>query len=675
MNLPEHKQKILALICAIGIIASLAYYINGNMRTLKVSAPVHVNIELDKRFAQNISIEAVLSGKKMLFHPSPTSAYENTLKNTVLYTEIKNRYPRVKDRDYSSFINSISLRVPSKQFAETLNSIYGISVFIGNKAFYFSQTNLLAIEGSEYDGFTLCLLPNLSYEKGAGLINWYGNLNLALRIAADFFTQPANFIITWLFILALVFIRREKLSQIYSTLLANDRKTEILLLLFMLAAAFLLRFDIYISRGSSWIDELYSGAIASNPNLPFTNTMGDPGNPPLYYILLRFWFMLFGWSEASGRLLSVLMGTFAIIPLYFFVKPFAGRKAAFLAILLFAISNNIISQPIRGYTLQLFLVSIAALRFLIFFKSQSVKNMIWYIIPSVLLVNNHYYGVLFVIVNFILYILLSLSEKSFTWKKSAKFLFANIIIAATFLPFFIHITFSDALLNQGFNTWITKPGFEFKSFFLCVILGGILYLYLRKKTVPKYFTNKQRFFIDYTFGAVCLIFAIAFLISIFRPILATKYYPLCIIPLVFAAVAATSVAVSNSGKNSVKLICAILIFSLLHTLYHEPPGNGEPDAVKEAIEYANADVSSYTKASVLNVEMMISNTLDFYKAKNLLIYSKDKQFDVVYIVPLHLTIDTMYGLLDEHGFNRENILKIHINDQKTVFKKFLVNGK
>jgi hypothetical protein len=667
MNLPEHKQKILALICAIGIIASLAYYINSNIRTLEVSAPVHVNIELDKRFAQNISIEAVLSGKKMLFYPSPTTAYEDAVKNTVLYTEIKNRYSSPGRKKYYSFINSISLRVPSKQLAETLNAVYGISVFIDNKSFYFSKTDLLAIEGSEKDGFTLCLLPNLSYEKGAGLINWYGNLNLVLRILTDLFTQPANFLTTWFFILTLIFIRREKLSSIYVTLLANDKKTEIILLILMLTAAFLLRFDDYL-RDSAWWDELYSTTVTANPNLPFMNTMGDPGNPPLYYMLLRFWFTIFGWSEASGRLLSVFIGTFTLLTLYFFVKPFAGRQTAFFAILPLMLNSSV---QMRGSTIEIFFVPIVALRFLIFFKDQSFKNMIWYIITAALIANTHYYGVLFVIVNFILYILLSLLEKNFIWKKSARFLFANIIVAASFLPFFIHTALNRTLLDQGFNTWISKPGFKYISFLICVILVGSIYLYLRKKIIPKYFTDKQRLFTDYTILAACLIFTLAFLISFFRPVLVTRYYyPICL-PLTLAAVSFIVVRLSYAtGKNGVKL--GYLILALLLLSYNKSDENY--DVSKEAATYTDSEISSNKNIKVA-VLGLTPDMLDFYNTKNIPAYSEDKHFDVLYVIPLHATIDRMYTMLDEHGFSRENILKIHVNDQKTVFKKFLVNGR
>jgi 4-amino-4-deoxy-L-arabinose transferase-like glycosyltransferase len=398
--------------------------------------------------------------------------------------------------------------------------------------------------------------------------------------------------------------------------------------------------------------------------------------------LLRFWFTIFGWSEMSGRLLSIFIGTLAIVSLYFFVKHFAGRKAAFLAILFMVLNNNMLyhSQIIRGYALEPLLVSFTALRFLIFFKDQSFKNMIWYIIPSALIANSNYYGVLFVIVNFILYILLSIWNNGFTWKKSARFLFANIIVAATFLPFFIHTALNRALLDQGFNTWISKPGFTLISFLISLVAGWILYTGLRKKSVPKYFTDKQRLFIDYILGAMCLLFALAFLVSLSRPILLMRcYYPLCL-PLAFAAASLVAGRLFYiTEKNSVKLACVILMFSLLYTSYHET--SGEPDVAKEVLEYINAELSKHrdVNAAVLSDYYIdpesASDMLDFYNTKNIPAYTEDKHFDVLYVIPLHATIDRMYNMLDERGFSRENILKIHVNDQKTVFKKILVNGR
>lgn len=69
---------------------------------------------------------------------------------------------------------------------------------------------------------------------------------------------------------------------------------------------------------SLWLDEAIS---ATHARLPLGKLLGgvvDPGNPPLYYALLKAWTALFGSSEAGLRSLSALAGV-AAIPLLFAV--------------------------------------------------------------------------------------------------------------------------------------------------------------------------------------------------------------------------------------------------------------------------------------------------------------------------------------------------------------------
>jgi uncharacterized membrane protein len=125
----------------------------------------------------------------------------------------------------------------------------------------------------------------------------------------------------------------------------------------IVATALMLRWNGYI-RHSGWTDEIFAAVHAGNPNLPFISTFGDSGNLPFYFILLRYWFTLFGWTESLGTMLSVLLGTGAFFFLYALVKPFMGRKTTLYAALFVALSGFAIgySQEMRAYILKMFLV-------------------------------------------------------------------------------------------------------------------------------------------------------------------------------------------------------------------------------------------------------------------------------------------------------------------------------
>jgi hypothetical protein len=64
----------------------------------------------------------------------------------------------------------------------------------------------------------------------------------------------------------------------------------------------------------------------------------------------------------------------------------------------------------------------------------SLLNSIAYVILSAVLVSSHYYGILFVMANFILY---HAFKHSFKLKMFIGFLICNIVIALSFMPYFV----------------------------------------------------------------------------------------------------------------------------------------------------------------------------------------------------------------------------------------------
>src|SRR5690606_29600904 len=55
-----------------------------------------------------------------------------------------------------------------------------------------------------------------------------------------------------------------------------------------------------------WRDEAFSFVMAQQSVLDIIKTTAVDFNPPLYYILLRFWMILFGSSEVAMRSLSLI---------------------------------------------------------------------------------------------------------------------------------------------------------------------------------------------------------------------------------------------------------------------------------------------------------------------------------------------------------------------------------
>ncbi len=84
-------------------------------------------------------------------------------------------------------------------------------------------------------------------------------------------------------------------------------------------------------------------------------------NPPLYYVLLRIWVLLFGDGEAATRSLSAIIGA-ATVPAIFNVgRVISGRQAGNIAALLFALATIQIQygQETRQYALMVLGLTIA----------------------------------------------------------------------------------------------------------------------------------------------------------------------------------------------------------------------------------------------------------------------------------------------------------------------------
>lgn len=120
---------------------------------------------------------------------------------------------------------------------------------------------------------------------------------------------------------------------------------------------------------SLWLDEAISFFAVKNYDFFGIITKFSPGDvhPPLYYLILKLWTNLFGYSEISLRLPSVIAGVLAVFVIY---KIGGKIPALFLAVNPLAIYY---SQEARMYSLAMLLILLA-----VFFFLQ--KKSFWFII-------------------------------------------------------------------------------------------------------------------------------------------------------------------------------------------------------------------------------------------------------------------------------------------------------
>jgi hypothetical protein len=670
------QKNTLVICCLLGIVLSVINHVRNNINYIdEIKAPVHVNIEIDKNYKSEISIMAALNSGDIFLPLSLEGSDE--LENFVLYTEINVGNPT------PPFIRELYLTIPKETAQKTLYAIDSISIFIGNKMFYFSHSEVINFQSREQNEVLLYKLPGLEYKKSIitsliklqPFINWYGDFNFVIKallvFCTDLITKPAKLSISWFFLICFLVLCRSSIEKSYISLKTQKvYLLELLLLALIVLIGFILRLNDY-DRYSAWLDELYSAVMASNPNEPFLNTFRDPGNPPLYFIILRFWFIVFGWTEQSGRFLSVILGSAAIITLYLFVKQFAGKKTAFLAALYMAISAYFIgySQEMRSYILMVLLVPIVVLRFLVIIQKQdfSFKSLLWYIIPSALLVNTHYYGCFFIFINFIFFTIYSIHTKTFNWKNMGLFFSGSLIVALLLLPYFIFTALHNALLNSGFNTWILKPGLLMTGLAVIIPFLCILYLFLRKISFSKKMTVSCMCFFDYAVFMISILYLMVFGISLYRPILTIKYL-IILYPLIISIIAMLIIYFFLNNSNLIKFLCLIIGINWLATGYEAIRG-GKTDVYHEAITYISRN--SEANPDKTNIEIVIYDLnvfASFYNYKQLPEFNTGSNYDILYMNPLHKSQEEMLLEIENLGIDYSRILRIRINNSKSVFK-------
>jgi len=152
---------------------------------------------------------------------------------------------------------------------------------------------------------------------------------------------------------------------------------------------------------SIWFDEAASIYSAKNPLiLMLMECVGGHRHPPLHFIILKIWIILFNDSEAAVRSISAIFGAASIPMIYLVGKRVFSSKVGLIASFLLSISVYAIhySQEARSYAILLFLTLLSFYLFIKIMEDRDIRKayFVAYFIANTLLVYTHYFG-LFVV--------------------------------------------------------------------------------------------------------------------------------------------------------------------------------------------------------------------------------------------------------------------------------------
>lgn len=353
----------------------------------------------------------------------------------------------------------------------------------------------------------------------------------------------------------------------------NNKEYFILAVIIILG--FLLR--IYkISSPSLWHDELMTFYRLQGSFSDTLSTLLISPFPPLYYILMKFWTNLFGFSEFSLRFPSLIFSTITILYVYLLVKKLFNRNTALISSFILAISPYAInySQEAKMYSLIWFLSLASFYYFLEFIEKPNKKNIILYTIFTALMIYTLYFGFLILITQLICFLLYPKN------RPVKEFIISLLSIILLYIPW-LKIALKNISNSTGIEWVLTTKSYalglykifleimqiskkiEIIIFSLLIISGIILIINGKRENSLKQGNKRALLFL--TFVPLIILLLIDFF---YHPILMGRY--LGFIHLPFIILIALTIDYTKKWNDKLPLIILIILAISIFTMHLAP---------------------------------------------------------------------------------------------------------
>ncbi len=255
-------------------------------------------------------------------------------------------------------------------------------------------------------------------------------------------------------------------------------KNLIFLFLFLIIATSFESF--YLTKISLWHDEAFSALLIHYDLKEMLYRISLDVHPPLYYLLLKGWAVLFGGSLFSIRFFSLFFGILTIFALYVFIKKsFQNEKLAVFTTILLTLSSFQIqyNMEARMYTLSAFFIVISTFFLMKALETKKIKFWLFYAISASAAIYSHYYTVFWIMAQAVYLTYWIFRETKFniiSWFKNKDFQFglgSFGLITVSFLPW---ITIFLKQLNRvQASYWIPPMNiWSIPNTFLSLTTGG-----------------------------------------------------------------------------------------------------------------------------------------------------------------------------------------------------------
>lgn len=363
----------------------------------------------------------------------------------------------------------------------------------------------------------------------------------------------------------------------------NYVKENYLLLLILLLAAALRLY--HLDFQSIWIDEIHT-MIEANPDMSMKEfdeiIMFREGIPHFYFLAVRLFFEIFGYSTFTARFFSAVVGIVSVYVIYLLGKELYNKRAGLVAASLLAVNQFHIyySQEARSYALLLLFTILAFYRLLLFVKNPTWRTAVFFGLCSGLIPHAHPIGLTVILAQYL--VVLFVLVKTVPAQRKQFFVmsfFSGIIALLVFYPVYRIVS----KVSDITSFWVTMPtpdvftqliseflGKSELTFFIFSALFLFYVISLFKQTSDgKSWKDLEKSRLITSFLVFTSWIGIAFLIPLIRsylqiPMIVSRYF-INVLPVILLMVA-IGAALIRSGLVRTVVISSLLLLSIVDLL-------------------------------------------------------------------------------------------------------------
>lgn len=332
---------------------------------------------------------------------------------------------------------------------------------------------------------------------------------------------------------------------------------------------------------SVWFDEAYSILLAKHSVSQLVRLTSLDTHPPLFYLLLKFWAYLFGWSELALRLMSVLSMVGALIVGGLLTRKMFGNRIATGTVIVLALSPLLLRYgfEIRMYALASLIGVSATYCLYSVYKSKEATKRNWLIAYALLVVIGIYtlYYLAFLWIAHVAWIVCVAVRHKWRVRALAPYAGAYLGVFVLFLPWlptFIQQTSNGALAPIGqplnfeqlsgiasFNV-LYQPSYALTvSLTVVLLLFGFAIAWAAVRS--RHTLRKSSDELMLLYGYIGMPIIILMIISLSKPMYTERYLSHVAIGLMMLVGVITMVAVGKLARRSQRLWLLSIVYGSL----------------------------------------------------------------------------------------------------------------